>query len=411
MEREGGVVGRLLGHAVLDKRIPPLWENRPEDFPLAGEVLDRRDRRSSSTRATSATARARPDTPGRSGSSRIPRSRCPTAPPADVCGQPALRHVREREREQARAAAARGVRARARRHRPTRGCCSSARSRRASTSTGGCSGSGSTARGLVREGYVDEARLWALMKACDVHVSLRSPTMGETSGTAIRALSLGKPLVVSDVGWFAELAGRRRAQGAGRRPGGGDARRRARAARVAARRAPVDGRGGARAGAPRARPRARGRALRRPRSSRRRAAAPSTTRCCATSARRRRKWGSRRDLRRRARSPRGSPRSSSVSDRLRAVPGLGLARRDRPRLVRPPGLARARDARPVHHGRRAHLLRAREELRGQPLVRSPRTSRRRGYGVVYPVSIAPAYALFDAGSGRVRGGEDDQQRW
>ncbi len=43
------------------------------------------------------------------------------------------------------------------------------------------------------------------MEACDVHVSLRSPTMGETSGTAIRALTLGKPLVVSDVGWFAEL--------------------------------------------------------------------------------------------------------------------------------------------------------------------------------------------------------------
>ncbi len=36
-------------------------------------------------------------------------------------------------------------------------------------------------------------------------VNLRSPTMGETSGTAIRALSLGKPLVVSDVGWFSEL--------------------------------------------------------------------------------------------------------------------------------------------------------------------------------------------------------------
>ena len=29
--------------------------------------------------------------------------------------------------------------------------------------------------------------------------------MGETSGAAIRALSLGKPLVVSDLGWFAEL--------------------------------------------------------------------------------------------------------------------------------------------------------------------------------------------------------------
>src|SRR5581483_2982309 len=48
-------------------------------------------------------------------------------------------------------------------------------------------------------------RLWSLMAACDAIVSLRSPTMGETSGSAVRALSLGKPLVVSDVGWFAEL--------------------------------------------------------------------------------------------------------------------------------------------------------------------------------------------------------------
>jgi glycosyltransferase involved in cell wall biosynthesis len=59
--------------------------------------------------------------------------------------------------------------------------------------------------GIERQGYVDETRLWQLMMAADVHVNLRSPTMGETSGTAIRALSLGKPLVVSDVGWFAEL--------------------------------------------------------------------------------------------------------------------------------------------------------------------------------------------------------------
>jgi len=59
--------------------------------------------------------------------------------------------------------------------------------------------------GVVHEGRVDERRLWELMAACDVHVSLRSPTMGETSGTAIRALTLGKPLVVTGVGWFAEL--------------------------------------------------------------------------------------------------------------------------------------------------------------------------------------------------------------
>ena len=45
------------------------------------------------------------------------------------------------------------------------------------------------------------------MAACDICVNLRSPTMGETSGSVIRQLSLGKPVVVSDVGWFAELSG------------------------------------------------------------------------------------------------------------------------------------------------------------------------------------------------------------
>ena len=59
--------------------------------------------------------------------------------------------------------------------------------------------------GLVREGWVDERRLWELMAGVDVSVNLRHPTMGETSGVAIRSLSLGKPLVVSDVGWFSEL--------------------------------------------------------------------------------------------------------------------------------------------------------------------------------------------------------------
>jgi glycosyltransferase involved in cell wall biosynthesis len=59
--------------------------------------------------------------------------------------------------------------------------------------------------GVVREGYVPEERLWALMAACDIHVALRAPTMGETSASVIRSLSLGKPLVVSDVGWFSEL--------------------------------------------------------------------------------------------------------------------------------------------------------------------------------------------------------------
>jgi glycosyltransferase involved in cell wall biosynthesis len=59
--------------------------------------------------------------------------------------------------------------------------------------------------GLRREAWVDETRLWRLLAGVDVCVNLRHPTMGETSGSVIRALSLGKPLVVSDVGWFSEL--------------------------------------------------------------------------------------------------------------------------------------------------------------------------------------------------------------
>jgi glycosyltransferase involved in cell wall biosynthesis len=67
---------------------------------------------------------------------------------------------------------------------------------------------GLDADGLVREDWVDEARLWSLMAGVDVCVNLRHPTMGETSGSVIRSLSLGKPLVVSDVGWFSELPDR-----------------------------------------------------------------------------------------------------------------------------------------------------------------------------------------------------------
>jgi glycosyltransferase involved in cell wall biosynthesis len=60
---------------------------------------------------------------------------------------------------------------------------------------------------VERLDYVPEERMWSLMAACDVLVNLRYPTMGETSGSVIRALSLGKPLLVSDVGWFSELPG------------------------------------------------------------------------------------------------------------------------------------------------------------------------------------------------------------
>jgi glycosyltransferase involved in cell wall biosynthesis len=58
---------------------------------------------------------------------------------------------------------------------------------------------------VVHLGFVEDDDIWPLLAACDVLVSLRFPTMGETSGSVIRTLAVGRPLVVSDVGWFSEL--------------------------------------------------------------------------------------------------------------------------------------------------------------------------------------------------------------
>jgi glycosyltransferase involved in cell wall biosynthesis len=58
---------------------------------------------------------------------------------------------------------------------------------------------------VIRHDYLGEQELWEEIAGTDVLVSLRSPTMGETSGMVVRALSLGKPLVVSDVGSFVEI--------------------------------------------------------------------------------------------------------------------------------------------------------------------------------------------------------------
>jgi glycosyltransferase involved in cell wall biosynthesis len=203
MEREGGVVGRLLGHAVLDKRIPPLWENRPEDFHLAGEVLDLATGLIVHSRYVAERARSA----GYEGPIwQIPHPAwtAPSGETAQVSGAPlfgafgnlnATKRVPQLLEAFARVRAARPGARLLLVGATSPGFDLDRRLQRL----------GLDADGLIREGYVDEARLWSLMSACDVVVSLRAPTMGETSGTAIRALALGKPLVVSDVGWFSEL--------------------------------------------------------------------------------------------------------------------------------------------------------------------------------------------------------------
>jgi glycosyltransferase involved in cell wall biosynthesis/SAM-dependent methyltransferase len=56
-------------------------------------------------------------------------------------------------------------------------------------------------------GYATERDFFRYLKAVDVVVNLRYPTAGETSGTLIRALGAGKPVIVTDFGQFAELPG------------------------------------------------------------------------------------------------------------------------------------------------------------------------------------------------------------
>lgn len=59
--------------------------------------------------------------------------------------------------------------------------------------------------GVEVTGRLDLARFLLYMAAADVAINLRYPTGGETSGTLIRLLGLGKPVIVSRAGAFAEI--------------------------------------------------------------------------------------------------------------------------------------------------------------------------------------------------------------
>ena len=203
MEREHGVAGRLLAYGVMDKRIPALWESRAADFPLATYVLDHATALVVHSRHVGDRARVA----GFEGPiDVIPH---PAWPPPDVTAERVADGVvlgcfgvvNASKRIPALLNALAAVR---RSHPdvtlllvgPTApGFDLDRRLQRL----------GLTGEGIVREPWVDERRLWALMAGSDVLVNLRHPTMGETSGSVIRGLSLGKPMVVSDVGWFSEL--------------------------------------------------------------------------------------------------------------------------------------------------------------------------------------------------------------
>jgi glycosyltransferase involved in cell wall biosynthesis len=205
MEREGGVVGRLLAHGVLDKRIPPLWESRPDDFHLAGEVLGLATGLIVHSHHVEERAR------GAGFEGPIWRVAHPAWPlpriePSDgpLQGTPLIGcfgNVNASKRiPQLLEAFARLRRDHAGARLLLVGATSPGFDLERRLQRLGLSGDG-----IVRMDYVPEDLLWSLMAACDVCVNLRAPTMGETSGSVVRQLSLGKPVVVSDVGWFSEL--------------------------------------------------------------------------------------------------------------------------------------------------------------------------------------------------------------
>jgi glycosyltransferase involved in cell wall biosynthesis len=197
MERDSGAAGRMLGWGVLEGRVPPLWEVRPTEFPLVGEILDRATGLIVHSRYVEARVRERGyERPVW----RIPHPAWPTEHviPAQVEGSPlfgCFGHINANKRvPQLLRAFAEVQRAHPQ-----------ARLLLVGEEAPGYRLLAELPPGVIREPYVEEERLMSLMAACDAVVLLRAPTMGETSGSAIRTLSLGKPLVVSDLGWFAEL--------------------------------------------------------------------------------------------------------------------------------------------------------------------------------------------------------------
>jgi glycosyltransferase involved in cell wall biosynthesis len=206
LQSEAGIAGRLLGHGVLDGSIPPLWESRPQDFPLVDSVLARADGVIVHSSYVARRVRMRryegPVWRIPHPAWRAPRRRPIPLPSRDrtVIGCFGNLNASKRLPQLLEAVA----RLRADGHgvllllggAVAPGLDVGERAARLGLEQG---------RDLLLLGRVEEDRLWDLIYASDVCVTLRHPTMGETSGMAIRVLSAGKPLVVSDCGWFAEL--------------------------------------------------------------------------------------------------------------------------------------------------------------------------------------------------------------
>ena len=207
MQRDAGVAGRLIAHGMIDGLIPPVWETRAEDFPLVREVLDHADGVIVHSHFVEDRVRA----VGFGGPVWwIPMAAFPDAgevrplplprPASIVIGCFGNLNPAKRAPQLLQAFAELRTR-----HPDALLVLAGGISSRYDLELQAAESGLRLGESVVHLGYVDEQEIAPLLAACDVLVSLRWPTMGETSASVIRALAAGRPTVVSDVGWFSEL--------------------------------------------------------------------------------------------------------------------------------------------------------------------------------------------------------------
>jgi glycosyltransferase involved in cell wall biosynthesis len=207
MQRDSAVFGRLIAHGVIDGLIPPVWETRAQDFPLVHEVLDHADGVIVHSHFVEGHVR---DVGFRGPVWRIPMPAFPEPGEARPFALPrpasivigCFGNLNPAKRAPQLLQAFAKLRTR---HPDALLVLAGGISSRYDLELQAAENGLSLGESVVHLGYLDESDIAPLLAACDVLVSLRWPTMGETSASVVRALAAGRPIIVSDVGWFSEL--------------------------------------------------------------------------------------------------------------------------------------------------------------------------------------------------------------
>lgn len=210
MAAEHGDAGRLLGYGVVSRVFPPLWEVAPDLYPLTGPGVA--DASLVIVHSAYAAERVREVRPG------VPVEVIPLLDPRPAA--PAPLPVRRGRRDGFPLIGCFGFLIPAKRLPVVMDAFVRLRARHPSARllVVGESGAGidpaamATAAGVPAdavtiEGYLPRERYDALLRTVDIAVSLRHPTMGESSAAVSQQLALGIPTVVSTGGWYDELPG------------------------------------------------------------------------------------------------------------------------------------------------------------------------------------------------------------